>query len=561
MMLMLVCFACVATSTVTALAADPPVTVLSVLRDFSKQTPSDPAPAIVKWDWPEDVKKQASTFSQSQIIDHEGRRALSLTVTDQMHWGTSESLRAMPVGPDLLPPTADAVVIRYRALEGKVTLSLGGPTIYFGHSDVLTRAFVLNAEQGTGWREITVSLHDGLIRNFRRAGFGRASPVIYYTRWIQEPMGLYVHRGSVGKVLIESITLISHGRGKAADNLGSWGGESTRNSSLEDSKIQSINWITGFAEPASLQQVFTATHESADFQGPAKLSRPNWTPPKISLIANPSENDGRLGVLRIEHRAAEEVTFTGIKLSTGVRKEKKIERPLRERSATGLREVAPELRDMYESMLEDNEAIERKLDREPSREFELPANNAIALDLRVTSPLPIEQVSIDWLLYESPVDAPLDFERCRPPAEWRDKPDRAFDFYLTEKLLKGESYAMHHTRRALPNGQWTRVILPLSDFVCVFGSGTMADKHAKQQHPQRDTATALLFTPSFRQNRQPTTIEIDRIQWVGRDPIEPGRGRLNSVVSVRTFPHVDPAKVRLVPFGSDGVLRQMLPAE
>jgi hypothetical protein len=259
-----------------------------------------------------------------------------------------------------------------------------------------------------------------------------------------------------------------------------------------------------------------------------------------------------VGVLRIEHRAAEEVAFTGIKLSTGVLKEKKIERPLRERSATGLREVAPELRDAYESMLDDNEAIKRKLDRQPSREFELPANNAIAVDLRVTSPLPIEQVSIDWLLYESPVDAPLDLERCRPPVDWRDKPDRAFDFYLTEKLLQGQSYAMHHARRALPNGQWTRVILPLSDFVCVLGSGTMVDKQAKQQSPQRDAATVLCFTPSFRQHRQTTTIEIDRIQWVRRSSSEPA--------SFRTFPQVDPAKVRLVPFG-EGVLRQMVPVE
>jgi hypothetical protein len=226
------------------------------------------------------------------------------------------------------------------------------------------------------------------------------------------------------------------------------------------------------------------------------------------------ENVKHQGVLRVVHRGAEEVAFTGIKLNN------------------------PDLR----------ERVTNSIPSQPEPNF----LDAIALDLRVTSPLPIEQVSIDWLLYESSVDAPLDFERCRPPADWRDKPDRAFDFYLTEKLLQGQSYAMHHARRALPNGQWTRVILPLSDFVCVLGSGTLADKQAKQQSPQRDTATALCFTPSFRQNRQPTTIEIDRIQWVRRSSSDPA--------SFRTFPQADPAKVRLVPFG-DGVLRQMVPAE
>jgi hypothetical protein len=498
--LSLVCIACLITTAVTAHSAQPPVTVLSVLRDYSKQTPSTPVPAIVLWSWPEDVKKQAVTFSQSQIIDHEGTRSLSINVTEQVPWGVSESLRAMPIGPDLLPPTADAVVIKLRVLEGKVTLSLGGPTIYFGHSDVQTMPVTLSAEQGTGWREITVSLHDGLIRNFRRAGFGRASPVIYYTRWIQEPMGLYVHRGSVGRVLIESITLISQGRGKAE-----------RAFEAGEKKLEQT--ISDFTEPASLKQVFTASHESADFQAPAKLSRPNWTPPKLSHDMS-DDSAKHQGVLRVVHRGAEEVTFAGIKLSN------------------------PDLR-------------ERNTNSIPSQP-EPNVLDAIAVDLRVTSPLPIEQVSIDWLLYESPVDAPLDFERCQPPVEWRDKPDRAFDFYLTEKLLQGQSYAMHHARRALPNGQWTRVILPLSDFVCVLSSGTLADKQAKQLSPQRDTATALCFTPSFRQHRQPTTIEIDRIQWVRRSSSEPA--------SFRTFPQVDPARVRLVPFG-EGVLRQMLPAE
>jgi hypothetical protein len=465
-------------------ANDDPAQPIATLRDFAKEPISDSAPAITFWSWPQNVKQEAKTFSQSKIVEVEGKRALSLTFTDKIPWGANESYRVSHIGPDLLPPAADAIVFRCRVISGAVTFSVGGPTIYFGHSDVQTDPVKLTANDHGEWQNITISLHDRLVRNFRRAGFARQSPVIYYTRWIQEPLGLYVHKGSVGTLEIQRIDLINQGRGKAYP-------------AIKPDDVKVIAAISDFTDADSLKQVFTATHEAADFQAPPKPTRPSWRPPMLTHLQD--AQDGHQGVLNIAQLGAEEVAFTGIK-------------------------VVP-----------------------------APQANAIAIDMRASNPLDLKELSVDWILYAAPVDAPLDWDRLRPPESWRNDKASAFDFYLTPKAMQADSYAFYHTRRALPNGQWTQVILPLPDFACVFGSGKMAPAMANQTLPDPAQVIALGFLPSFRQHRQPTTFQIDRIQWVHI----PG-----DASSLQSFPQIDPVKVHLIPWGpqNNANFRQMVPA-
>ncbi len=442
---------------------------LSVLRDYTQQPTSPPAPAITLWSWPADVKNNALKFSQMQVVETDGKRALRLTVTDQLPWDKIDAYRAFIIGPDLLPPTADAVAFRCRVLDGSITLSVGGPTIYFGHSDVQTQSVTLTAKDTPEWRTVTLSLHDNLTRNFRRAGFGKNAPVIYYTRWIQEPMGVYIHKGSVGTLLIERIDLLTQNRGKPYPTF-------------PPQDIKPIAPIADFANPDSLNQVFAATHEPADFNAPLKPTRPTWKPPLFSHT--PKNADGKEGFLTIEHQGAEEIAFTGIKLTPA------------------------------------------------------PAANAIAIDIRASNRLPLVELSVDWVLYASPPASPLNFDHFRPPESWRSDKANAFDYYLTRPASIDQSYAFYHTRRALLNGQWTTVILPLADFVCVFGSGpnsgtspgptSMASSLSQQLPIDPATPIALGLLPSFRQHRQPTTFEIKRIQWVHLPTL-----------SARSFPQID----------------------
>ena len=58
------------------------------------------------------------------------------------------------------------------------------------------------------------SLHDGLLRNFRRAGFSGNAPWIYYARWAQEPTRFYVFKGSGGEIQIKDLEIIFKGMGQ-----------------------------------------------------------------------------------------------------------------------------------------------------------------------------------------------------------------------------------------------------------------------------------------------------------------------------------------------------------
>ncbi len=458
--------------------------VIALLRDYRSAPPGDAEPAVLQWNWTEEQKQRAAAFSTRQVIEVESGRALRLAVTEQMPWEGRESHRALTIGPALLPPTADAIRLRYRVSEGAVVLSFGGPTIYFGHSDVQTRPVTLTADGTDRWRTLEVPLHARLRRNFRRAGFAREAPVIYYTRWIQEPLGLYVHRGSAGVILIDRIELLWTGQGRPYPTF-----------SEEETRIGAL--IADFDVPEAMERVFTAIHAVADFSGPPALPRPSWKPPKLSYLA---ALEDRRGVLRIEHQGAEETVFTGIRV-------------------------------------------------EPAADA-----NAIEIDLRATHPAQsLEELSIDFIAYSAPRegDARFDWARFAPPAAWRDRPDLSFDYYLGEPAMRNVTHAAHHARRAVPNGRWVRLIIPLADFVCIYGAGDMAEALKRQQPIDAQRLIAIGLLPSWRQHSHATTFEIDRIRWVS----VPG-----NPASLRSFPQVNNIEqVQLVPVGPTpyGVMLEM----
>ncbi|MEX0746093.1 MAG: hypothetical protein WD118_10875 [Phycisphaeraceae bacterium] len=437
----------------------------------------------MQWNWTDEQKQQAASFGTAQLVEQNGDRALQLTVTDQMPWGQHESYRVTAIGPTLLPPTADVVRLRYRVTEGAVAISVGGPTIYFGHSDVQTETVTLTTEAPGQWQTVALSLHDGLARNFRRAGFARQSPVIYYTRWIQEPLYLNVHRGSAGTVLIDRVELLHTGRGRPYPTF-------------ETDDVQVVAPVADFDSPDDMAKVFTGTHKGVDFTGEPRLARPTWTPPKFS---HRETEGGNRGVLHIEHRGQEEVAFTGIKV-------------------TGAEEA-----------------------------------NAIALDLRAAHPGDFDELAIDLIAYVAPRpdDAAFAWEQFAPPEAWRDQPEASFDYYLTEEATRDVSHAFYHARRAVADGEQTRHIIPLADFVCVYGGGDMTDAMQQQRPIDPRDVIAVGLLPSWRQRQDATTFEIGRIEWV-RVPGKPD--------ALRSFPQVaDVDEVELEPRGDNayGGVRQI----
>lgn len=442
--------------------------VEKMLQDYSQHTPDQPRPAMLQWNWTDQQKANALQFSTRQIVEHDGRPALQLTVNQAVPWVKRDSLAAVNLGIDLLPPTVDAIRIHYKMLEGEIELSFGSPTVYFGHSDVQSTPLRLQDDGTMSWRTAEVSLFDGVIRNFRRAGFARESPVVYYTRWIQEPLYLYLHQGSNGRMLIDRIELLTTGHGRPYPTF-------------EPGEVEVLATVGAYDGPQDVGRVFTATHAKTDMTGDPVRSRQAWGPPQIAHV--PVTEDGRQGVLKVEHQGAEEVAFTGI-------------------------ETSPP-----------------------------PGANAIAFDLRVSHPTDFDELSVDLLIYVAHPDGGFAIERFAPPAAWRDQKDVAFDAYLTAETLDDVDYAFYHTRRAAPNGKWTRWVVPLVDFVCVYGHGEMRSAMMRQQPIDPTMIVAVGWLPSWRQHKFVTTFEIDQVQWV-RVP--------GSVATLRSFAQVsDVQAVRL----------------
>ncbi|MEQ8791897.1 MAG: hypothetical protein RIC55_36910 [Pirellulaceae bacterium] len=270
---------------------------LQVLQDFSSEELRSQSP-ISHHSWSADLKRRADEFSAIEVADIEGGRTCRIAVRDAFPWGARTSYRALTIGPDYLPPEADAVRLRIKVLRGAFHLTVGSPTVYFGHSDVQAKVVAVEAQAEPRWQTLEFSLADGLGRNFRRARFGRESPVIHYTRWIQEPLYLYVNQPSAGEFLLERVELIRQGKGRAFPHFA-------------PEQIRRIATAADFDDAADMRQAFTFFQEPIDLSKPAHLARPTWRPFRLSLERN-AEPAAEGGSLLIEHQGTEEVCFAGV---------------------------------------------------------------------------------------------------------------------------------------------------------------------------------------------------------------------------------------------------------
>lgn len=422
--------------------------VLAVLRDYESETPGDRGAAITMWSWTAEQKAKAAEFSRLQIVPDTpfGKRCARVTITDQLPWERSTSFRVLTIGPDYLPPTADAVRMRVKVLKGRALLTVGSPTVYFGHSDVSAAPVTVEPSPDGQWQTVEFSLHERLSRNFRRARFGQHAPVIHYTRWIQEPLYLQVLKGTEGEFLLDQIELIAHGQGRDYPTFA-------------PDQVKPVSTIADFERPGDLDQAFTFLHEPADFTAGPKLPRASWAPPLLSRA------DGQAGghALQIDHKGTEEVAFTGIKVG----------------------------------------AVARD------------GANALAVTVRADHSGKFDEVTIDFIVYVTPDGKPFDYRRFAPPPAWKQQdPAATFDYYLSQQAMADESYGFYHARRSVPNGQWTRLVIPLADFTCAYGQVACAPLLRDQKPLAAQQITALALTPPYRHRSHATRLLIDDVGFV-----------------------------------------------
>lgn len=444
----------------TALAADEKV--IGVLESFNAIPLGRFQTGFLdSWRWDEAKRTQARTWSHLEIVeapDGEAGRCLRVAVTDEQALadGGIALLRLAPY----LPPEADAIRLRVRVMRGEMAIYAGGPTAYFANSDVFTEPQVARASATTDWTEVILPLDGPLWRNFRRAGFSTDAPRCYYTRWAQEPMGIFLSRGSKGEILIDRIDVISRGQGKPFPNF-------------TPDQIQIVQTLADF-EDADLRNTFTcymAANETEWFEESWRRHKPLRFEPMLRGL-----NDGGLTgrrSLEFQGRTAEEVHCAGVRVSGA-------------KAASGF-------------------AVSMRADAPMRRETLLGGASIVPMD---------------FLAFVAPADTPFPWSSVAATPEQRAMRGPGFDYQLAFRAIadrKDLHFAVYQTRRYLKPGEWSRVILPAEDFTCVYGQGSMRNHFIN--HASLDTAQSIAFTwlpPWCRSGSRdaPVTLQIDQLDLV-----------------------------------------------
>lgn len=413
------------------------------------------------WRWDEAERAEARTWSQLEIEkapQDESGQCLRVVVKEAraLTDGGIALMRMIP----FLPPEADAIRLHVRVLSGEMTIYAGGPTAYYANSDVFTEPKTLRAADDAEWAEVTLPFNTPLWRNFRRAGFSTDAPRCYYTRWAQEPMGLFLSPGSIGEMLVDRIEVIACGQGRPFPVFA-------------PEQVQLVKTLADF-EDGDLTQAFTcymAATETEWFDESWRRSR--------SLRFEPMQHrlheGGLIGRRSLEFhgRTAEEVHCAGIRVNGAA-------------AASGfavtMRAEAPQRRDTL-------------LGGEPV-------------------------VPMDFLVFVAPANQPFAWSSVAPTTEQRAMPGPGFDYQMTLRAIAGRKdlhFALYQTRRYLKPGEWSRVILPAADFTCVYGQGTMRDlflNHAPL-HPAQMIAFAWLPPWCRSGSREAAvTLQIDQLDLV-----------------------------------------------
>ena len=431
--------------------------VLATDRVLDGLSPFPPRP-LVSWQWTPEQKQQAGTFSRTELIrDSSGEILCSLRVSSTLPF-KRPYLEVLNLGIKYLPPEADAIRLKIKAISGRCIVGFGGPTAYFGNSDAFLRPlFIDHAKDGPEWKTVECSLHQGLFRNFRRSSFSTDAPWIYYARWTQEPTFLYVYKGSNGEIQFKDVQIISRGLARPFASPG-------------PEPLQTIATLADF-RPASTGSFFTAliadtAKELAASWDPAqKLAHP---PADICLTNDPAGQ----GILKTRGRYLEEMSAVGIKV----------------KAATG------------------GNGLQFRM------KIETQATNMV---------LPAEAAEpVDILLYAASDPATFDWGPFLTPAELRGEngTGKGYDMNLSYEKLRttpGLSLAIYHARRFVPKGQWRDLVIPCADFLCLYGCGAMSNAFQRQGRPDPGKLVAIaILAPWPRRGRHETGIELQDIRLV-----------------------------------------------
>ncbi|MBL8828003.1 MAG: hypothetical protein JNM18_13580 [Planctomycetaceae bacterium] len=435
--------------------------VLGVIEDFD-DLPSGPFQEgfLDSWRWTEEFRLQARSKSRMEVVDiasGEGK-ALRVLIHDSQLLA-EESMSLVRLTP-FCPPEADALRVRLKIVSGQAVIYCGGPTAYYGNSDVYTEPQTIRASVEPRWVDVVCNFNHPTWRNYRRSSFSTDAPRNYYNRWAQEPIGVFVAAGTEGEFLIDRIDLLAMGEGKPF-------------ASFAPDQIQPRKMIADF-EDRCLDRTFNlymADAEAEWFEQSWKREKPlRFAPQRFSVVDN--GHDGQRS-LASRGRTAEEVQCTGVRTEG-------------DGQANAL-------------------AVTIAVDAPDQR------NTLIG-----TGPT----VPIDFLIFVAPTSRPFPWHRFAPANNLRAFPGPGFDYqmsYRTIRTYADVDFAIYQSRRYLEPGKWTKLVLPKADFTCVYGHGSYRSRLVHNQPLTCDEVIAVAWlNPWCRVGRRDSdvTTRIDQVAFV-----------------------------------------------
>jgi hypothetical protein len=350
--------------------------------------------------------------------------------------------------------------IHVRLISGTFRLFVGGPTAYFADSDVYSIAHTLTADDGPRDVVLDVSLNHPLRRNFRRAGFSTEARRIYYTRWAQEPLGVFITPDSQGELSLGRIELVNVGEGRPFPEFA-------------PADVRHVRTIADF-EDGRLDRAFNlymADGEVEWFEASWRRDRPlRFAPAELRITADPQR---KRNVLVGTGRYAEEVHCTGVR-TDGAADANALQIVLRH-DASGYRNVV--------------------------------------VGMGRAEP-------VDFLVFVAPPSPPFPWSSLGPDGELHRGPGPGFDYQFSYRVVRSRSdlnTAVYHARRYVRPDERTTLVLPVEDFVCIYGSGTYRERFLSNQPLTCGDVTAFAWlTPWSRSGGRDVdvTTSVDEIDFV-----------------------------------------------
>ncbi len=466
-----------------------------------------------------------------------GRGCLKVTVAKAFNWrwrgwngqqdGPLDAIRLAVLSTPYLPPEADAVRMRVRIGSGRAILAVGGPVSQLGNSDVFCDPQLLDLKDGSAWRTVEFSLNQRVARNFRRPNFSADLPVVYYTRWAQEPLYLCLValpeplRAEEDTVLwVDQVELVARGEGKPFP-------------SFDESSVTKVASIADFDTYPQEPRVYSVGHGysiAPSFEAGYRRATTNAAEkiPGFIRASSPFIREEGLAYPAPRYTRVEGANGTGALQAEGVWAEEGQIVTLKTRGHEQANALALTLKADFPAPLT------------PRYSFVHAGQPAHVVDFVVFVAPPGEEFPWRDLEASDELQQALQESGYQGPGARYDyllAAGRAAAGVRVPDIRKAGAFGFYTARRYVPAGAWSKVLVPFDDFICVYGQGACQDLQRRQAPLRPEWIAAIGWLAPY--GARHGTIAVDEVAYA-RVP--------GAAADLRSFWQApEPASVRMIP--------------